>query len=274
MRMFNGDYIKKELYEIDKSLKTRVKGFMIGGGAMSFHGLKDATKDVDIVVRSPEEFEVLRDALKRCSYKEVFVRTGPYERMGASGIFENSDGFRWDAFVNVVCRGLTLSPTMTERSTKFLILKRMEVNILSPEDIFVFKAVTSRERDRDDMLTIFEKGMDFVTVKKEIMAQSASARDRSWLAFFFLGLEELTEKYHVAIPYYDDFYELACKDVLQRIIQDSLKEPKTKKELLTSIKYTEKEVVEQLEKMIEKKLITVDEKGKLRINKKGTSYHP
>lgn len=271
MKMFNGDYIKKELHEIEKSLTSKVKIYMIGGGAMSFHGLKDATKDVDVVVRSPGEFEVLRDALEKCSYREVFVKTGAYERMGASGIFENPDGFRWDAFVNAVCGGLALSPAMMERSARFLTLERMEVNILSPEDIFVFKAVTSRERDRDDMLTIFEKGMDFATVKKEITAQSAGSKDRSWLAFFFLGLEELTEKYHVAIPYYDDFYELACEDVLQRIILDSLKEPKTREELLDFIKYPREEVAEQLDKMIEKKLITVDEKGKLRVNKKGTS---
>ena len=132
MKMFNGDYIKKELHGIEKSLKTRIDIFMIGGGAMSFHGLKDATKDVDIVVRSPEEFEVLRGALEKCSYREVFVKTGGYERMGASGIFENPDGFWWDAFVNAVCGGLALSPAMMERSARFLSLEKMEVNILSP----------------------------------------------------------------------------------------------------------------------------------------------
>jgi len=265
MKMFNGDYIKKELHGIEKSLASKVEIFMIGGGAMSFHGLKDATKDVDVVVRSPEEFEVLRGALEKCSYREVFVKTGAYGRMGASGIFENPDGFRWDVFVNVVCGGLALSPAMMERSARFLSLEKMEVNILSPEDIFVFKAVTSRERDRDDMLTIFEKGMDFDAVKKEITAQSAGSTDRSWLAFFFLGLEELTEKYHVAVPYYDDFHELACEDVLQRIITDFLKQPKTKEELLASIKYTKEEVTERLDKMLEEKLITVDEKGRLRV---------
>jgi hypothetical protein len=154
---------------------------------------------------------------------------------------------------------------MIGRSSRFLSLEKMRVNILSPEDIFVFKAVTSRERDRDDMFAIFEKGMDFEAVKGEITAQSASSRDRSWLAFFFLGLEELREKYHAAIPYYDDFYELACEDVLQRIIRDSLKQPKTRKELLASIKYPREEVAEQLEKMLEKKIVAVTENGKLRV---------
>jgi hypothetical protein len=265
MKIFNGDYIKRELAEIDRSLRTRVEVFMIGGGAMSFHGIKDATKDVDIIVKTPEEFKALVDALKKQGYREIFLRTEPYIRMGASGIFENPDGFRWDVFVNVVCRGLVLSPAMIERSTRFLTLENMKVNILSPEDIFVFKAITSRGRDRNDMFAVFEKGMDFDVVKKEITAQSTSSKDRAWLAFFFLGLEELKEKYHAAIPYYDDFYELACKDILQTIILDSLGQPKTKRELLASINYPREEVAEQLEKMIEEKVIMVDENGKLRV---------
>lgn len=263
MRMFNGDYIKKELVEIDKSLKQKIEIFMLGGGAMSFHGIKDATKDVDIIVRTPEEFKALVDALKGMGYKEILIKTEAYKRMGASGILENPEGFRWDVFVNIVCGGLILSSAMIERSNEFFSLEKMRVNILSPEDIFVFKAVTSRERDRDDMFVIFEKGMDFDAVKTEITAQSASSKDRAWIAFFFLGLEELKEKYHAAIPYYDDFYELACEDVLERIILDSLKRPKTKEELLVSIKYPKEEVAGQLAKMIEKKIVRVGEDGKL-----------
>lgn len=42
-----------------------------------------------------------------------------------------------------------------------------------PEDIFVFKSVTSRDRDREDMYTLFTRGLDFDIIRDEILCKTS-----------------------------------------------------------------------------------------------------
>ena len=138
---------------------------------MSFQNLKDATKDIDVIVGSGIEMEQLGDALARMDYFVPAIR-GPYKQMQASLIMENQDGFRWDIFVNVVCGGLSLSNSMKERALTLFSMDRLSVHMLSLEDIFVFKSVTSRERDREDMYLLFLQGLDFEVIRNEIIRQN------------------------------------------------------------------------------------------------------
>lgn len=108
---------------------------------MSFQNLKDATKDIDVVVRSEHDLKLLRDALVRMGYSVPAVR-GPYKQMQASLIMENWDGFRWDIFVIVICGGLRLSDAMLFRAVELFRLDRVLVHMISLEDIFIFKSVT------------------------------------------------------------------------------------------------------------------------------------
>ncbi len=148
--MFDREYLKREMERLDGLLSDCVNIYIIGGGAMSFQNLKDATKDIDVIVGSGIEMERLGNALARIGYFIPAIR-GPYKQMQASLIMENQDGFRWDIFVNAVCGGLSLSSSMKERALTLFSMDRLSVHMLSLEDIFVFKSVTSRERDREDI---------------------------------------------------------------------------------------------------------------------------
>ncbi|WP_394701141.1 DUF6036 family nucleotidyltransferase [uncultured Methanolobus sp.] len=55
---------------------------------------------------------------------------------------------------------------MIERSHELFQLKNIAVYMISPEDIFVFKSITTRERDREDMYTLFSKALNFDLIKK------------------------------------------------------------------------------------------------------------
>jgi hypothetical protein len=153
--MFDREYLKREMEKLDGLLRDRVNIYIIGGGAMSFQNLKDATKDIDVIVGSGIEMEQLGDALARMDYFVPAIRV-PYKKMQASLIMENQDGFRWDIFVN-----LTLFS-----------MDRLSVHMFSLEDIFVFKSVTSRERDREDMYLLFLQGLDFDVIRNEIIRQN------------------------------------------------------------------------------------------------------
>lgn len=50
-KRFDSAYIRSELERIGQQLDAPLTVFLIGGGAMAFRGLKDTTKDIDLIVR-------------------------------------------------------------------------------------------------------------------------------------------------------------------------------------------------------------------------------
>ncbi|WP_321429889.1 hypothetical protein [uncultured Methanolobus sp.] len=103
-KLFDKQYLQNEFEKLDDALSEHVDIYLIGGGSMSFQKYKAATKDIDVVVRSDENLVLIEKTLKYIGYT-VPVITDSYEQMGARSILENSDQFRWDIFVNVVCGG-------------------------------------------------------------------------------------------------------------------------------------------------------------------------
>ncbi len=251
--MFDREYLKKEMEKLDGLVTERLDFYLIGGGSMSFQNLKDATKDIDVVVRSVHDLNLLRDALVRMGYFVPAVR-GPYKQMQASLIMENRDGFRWDIFVMVICGGLRLSDAMLRRALELFRFDRVSVHMISLEDIFIFKSVTSRERDREDMYQLFLQGLDFNVIRDEIIWQNEQDRNVAWLAFFFNGVEEVVERYFVVIPFYEEFHDLAYSDMVSQMILDRLgKGDADVEELVRELGVEDIEV--HLDKLVEKELV-------------------
>ena len=222
MALFNREYLKTEFEKLNSMLPEHVNLYMIGGGAMSFRGLKDATKDIDVVVRSGKDLNLIKTALENMQYITPAVR-GPYKKMQASAILENMDGFRWDIFVDVVCGGLKLSDGMVSRSGELFQMDNVSVYMISLEDIFIFKSITQRERDLEDMNTVFLQGLDFEIIRDEIIEQNEHDHNFAWIAFFYDGIEELISKYYLIVPFLDEFKELAYDDMLSNMIIAHLK---------------------------------------------------
>jgi hypothetical protein len=170
-KLFDRQYLENEFEKLNKALKEHINLYLIGGGSMSFQKYKAATKDIDVVVRSDSELQQIKAALRSIGYIIPSVR-GPYEQMEASAIFENPDGFRWDIFVNVICGGLQLSEGMIESSHELFKMQNVSVYMISPEDIFVFKSITTREIDKEDMCLLFSKSLDFDIIKSEFFWQN------------------------------------------------------------------------------------------------------
>ena len=256
MKTFDRKYIEKELSIIDKHLKSTIAVYILGGGAMSFNDLKAATKDIDIVVRTENESRQLLNALYKSGYKNIEHIDPIYQRMKTRAIIENTDGFRWDIFVNTVCCGLTLSKTMMSRSNLFKRLPNMIIYLVSPEDIFIFKAVTSRPRDREDMFTLFTHGLNIDAVRQEIRVQAQMDQQNAWLSFFFIGLDELVEEYNVVFPGYDEFLGMAEHEMMERLITEFIKQkPRTLNELTVKLKCDENELIPILVRLQKQKLI-------------------
>lgn len=223
MATFRRTYLETEFKKLNGELSEHVDLYLIGGGAMSFQNLKVATKDIDVVLRSTRELELTRNALLSLGYFVPCIR-GAYAEMNASAILENSDGFRWDIFVRVVCNGLQLSESMAKRSIELFSLENISVYMIAPEDIFVFKSVTSRDRDREDMYTLFTRGLDFETIRDEIVWQNEHDQNFAWIAFFFDGLEEFADRFKISHSVIGELHDLAYQDMLAQMLIERLKE--------------------------------------------------
>jgi hypothetical protein len=86
---FDAADLEAELQELGATLRTEVTAFLIGGGAMAFRGLKDTTKDIDLVVTTETEFNQLLGALDAHGYEEVSELDETYRQLGARLCVEN-----------------------------------------------------------------------------------------------------------------------------------------------------------------------------------------
>lgn len=263
--MFDRKYLKNEIDKLDGVLTEHINLYLIGGGSMSFQNLKDATKDIDVVVRSENDMNLLKSALAQMGYSVPAIR-GPYKQMQASAIMENKDGFRWDIFVNVVCGGLKLSDAMADRATNLFSMDRVSINMISLEDIFIFKSITSRERDREDMYLLFLQGLDFNQIRDEITWQNDNNMSAAWVAFFFNGLEEVVERYSIVIPFFDEFHDTAYSDMLSQMILDRLESGSATVEDLNR-NFGIDDIEKHVESMIQKKLVTKNSDGSFSLNR-------
>jgi hypothetical protein len=168
---------------------------------MAFYGLKDATKDIDIILTNHEDLNNLKAALDALGYKEPnpLVITRPYNDMQTSAILENGDGFRWDLFLSKVCGKLTLSADMQNRATNLYQGNCLTVLIASKEDLFLFKAITTRDADLDDTRILAQSGLKWETIAQECKSQS-QVSGLCWEDALSQNLQALKEKFSIESP--------------------------------------------------------------------------
>ncbi|MCL5949955.1 MAG: hypothetical protein M1490_05705 [Candidatus Bathyarchaeota archaeon] len=200
-RSFDRDYLKQEFDKLDSTAKKGIVLYLIGGGAMAFYGLKVATKDIDIILTDQEDLNSLQAALGSIDYKEPnpIVITRPYNEMQTSAILENKDGFRWDLFLTKVCGKLTLSAQMQKRATSLYQGNKLKVLIASKEDLFLFKAITTRDADLDDTRILAQSGLNWETITQECKKQSEQT-GVCWEDALSQNLQDLKAKYGIEAP--------------------------------------------------------------------------
>jgi len=90
------DVLEQELAIIDVHLDAPVTAYLIGGGAMSFHGLKEATKDIDCILGSRGDLQTLVAALEASGYRRQTRLDPAYQRLGATTIYAKDGAPQWD----------------------------------------------------------------------------------------------------------------------------------------------------------------------------------
>ncbi|MCL2143326.1 MAG: hypothetical protein FWH44_03600 [Methanomassiliicoccaceae archaeon] len=184
--------IRSLFTEISQFIEDDVNVYLIGGGALMYHKSKNVTKDIDIVVNSEKEFDVLLRSLKRIRFTSMLPDHDAYSRLSISQIFKR-DEFRIDMFCRTVCNKFSLSEGMIERARTVERFGRVSLHACSVEDILLFKCMTERKGDADDCVRINQEHLvDWEIVLREAREQSRIGQD-VWITWITVRLEDLED---------------------------------------------------------------------------------
>ncbi|ELY61116.1 DUF6036 family nucleotidyltransferase [Natronolimnohabitans innermongolicus] len=232
---FGREYIENEFQRIADGLSDPLTLFLIGGGAMSLRDLKEATKDIDLVVADGDTYGQLWAVLMDLEYAEVQSLAADYRALGATSCVENDDGCRLDIFNQQVANKLVLTEGMRDRSEPFLDTGRLTVRLVSNADIFLFKLIAGRDDDIEDMNVLVQAGVDYDIVRDELETQIDRLGDDQFVTFANEALVELEERYGVTTPIEDRVRELTNRYYRGLEVLHALDEPMPVDELAADL---------------------------------------
>ncbi len=151
---------------ISEKLEADVICYAFGGTAMMFYGYKEDTKDIDVLFEKDED----RNKFIRAIEKMGFSQSSPVkiyvpEKLKNPNrplMYSRSD-YRFDLFVTKIFKTI-ISPSMKEDLFgvhEFLGKNKLIIKVLRTEHIVMLKAVTERDKDFEDILTIVKKDKNF-----------------------------------------------------------------------------------------------------------------
>ena len=209
---FDRDEVLAVLRDVGKTCSRKITVYMEGGGAMAIRGEKVATKDVDLIVGSENESSELKDAFIKIGLEVNDRHPSECRELVDAEILTTSEGMRIDLFVKRVCNKLFLSEGMKERSEPYAEMGGIALRICSREDIFLLKSVTERNRDLEDMMALYRKGIDKEIVLSEVRRQDkldSQISGRIWETFLLVKLEEMEDRFGISIPWRRELKRIA-----------------------------------------------------------------
>lgn len=254
---FDSAYVRSELDRIGRRLDAPLTVFLIGGGAMTFRDLKDATKDIDLVVTSGADLGQLQATLLELDYEIVRAPDDEYEELGAQRILENDDRCRIDLFHRQIMDKLVLSEGIRRRSDRHLETGNLAVALVSPEDIFLFKAVAGRMDDVEDMFALVQTGLDFDVIESELATQIDLLERELFVTYVNEALADLTEQHNVTTPLHDPVAEITDRVYEELDILRALEEPRSMADLRQELDHSEAELRDIVNRLEGKDVVAV-----------------
>ena len=151
----------------DSFLNKKVRLIACGGTAMTLVGVKDSTKDIDLIVPDVGEYEYLLKVLEQLGYKSV---TG-------SG-FRRDDSFIFDFFIGnkVHTTELLDSPLLAGRNILIKEFVHIYLGALNYYDLIISKLFRATSVDTQDCLSLIKAKKKEIDIGhlKERFRQTAS----------------------------------------------------------------------------------------------------
>lgn len=202
-KMHGKEKLLKDLTEIGNKLPRKVRVYLIGGCALSLKDIKRVTKDVDAIFTSVKDLGLFEEELVALGYRKEANVEAAYEQLGTYSILRHPDKAGFDLFHRQVCNMLKLSDGMMRRSSRYGDFDKLELFLLSNEDITLFKGITERPRDIDDIAVLIRntvmggKTFDWDVIKSECKVQAEQLKIEGHL---YNRFHELFTKYQIKAP--------------------------------------------------------------------------
>ena len=253
------DSLLTGLEELGETLQIEADVYLLGGGNLILRGMKDSTKDIDVVVSERHVFRDLVEALQQQGYEERRDLEEVYEQLDPSIVLERQGFPRWDVFVETVAGCLQLTESMRNRADETRWFDNLVLHLLSLTDIFLFKAITDREGDLEDAALLARQGdIDWTEVFEELQRQEE--RTGRYFSFSVLDtLDLLKNRHDIEVPIHDRLVSYC----LENALLVSLEEPKTIRDLREELDFPDHRIYNKLRKLEDEDEITVDRNGKL-----------
>ena len=202
--------INELLERFGNVLDQRVEALLIGRAAMLELGLKDSTKDIDIVCRTEEDKERLLGSARALGF-QILGPEKRHERLGVKRLAVKGE-HNLDIFAGRISYDFGLSEAMWQRAAQPRSFGSLVVRNASPEDIFVMKLIANRPGDSPDCSALVVAGLDFDAVYREIEAQYLKAGEveqKIWITYIEEGIGRLEEEFGIDVPIGDRISALA-----------------------------------------------------------------
>jgi len=202
-KLYKKDDLLADLNAVGNRLPRKMPVYLIGGCAMSLKDMKEFTKDVDAIFTSIDELRLFEKELLSLGYKKSVSLDVVYEKLGAYSILRHPKNAGFDLFHVKVCNMLKLSDGMIKRSSKYGNFGNLKLFLISDEDITLFKGITERPRDIDDIAAIIQNSVqkgttfDWDAVRSECEVQTEHLKIEGHL---YERFHELLTKYQIRSP--------------------------------------------------------------------------
>ncbi len=241
--MFGREKLQEVFTSLGAKLKHPITVYLLGGGAMCFRNQKRGTKDIDLVFTNRKDHDVFAQALKEMGFSESGKLEKAYADMKASSIWHNAEDFRFDLFTICVCGALELSEKMIARSSVLEVYGNLTVRLVSNEDVILFKGITERDNDTNDIYFINQGAI----INWDIILQECIDQSK---ANFYYGLlynkfMELEERRNFRVPIAAKILELDNKSVVREAFEALLRKGMSRKDAKAELikkEFTEKEI--------------------------------
>lgn len=248
--------------DIGKKTSEETEAYLLGGENMRMKGLKDRTKDCDIVVDDDKALQTITKSLLDLGYKSLNKEyfTNDDRRIDPFDILEHPARSRIDLFKTRIARKLVLSDTMIQKA-KVEKFDKFKLGILSNEDVFLLKSVTLREGDIQDLGKIAQSGnFNWEIVWEELIDQEHLTR-MNFSSLVLDSLDYLHEQTNIRSPFYKKLISRVLDHEISKIVRDKEMPLSGIIELLEGNDITEKIIRNRIDYLERKKHIKKIKKG-------------